>query len=784
MLAHQGKDGSARQDLALDILTVHSAVYVNVAFGKDYADEAWKDAREQARKLIKQALLTDVRRVVSAITSLCSPGTPPPPPASLIHQQVWQNIYEGTESHDSDAIDILTSVLEHVAHIDDLKRVAFEDAFKRSQSSATSQATLAAVNNALVVFRNGFRDVLSRYTDVNRASAATELLARENVVKHVVAIMFSPVEALQGAAQALVSLAYDVDGRLDCFHALLEHFPSASFAGVSDFLTTYSHYATAVPEACSLSQALARCLTDIIECLCSSPDGLLLQSAFLESAGEVLADKIPKWWHLMTEALCVIFPQTPRWARYFENEEMVLWMRDALIFGRDLLAQRRTLESGALARSQRDARVSKKLSSVGRKMVDDLQQVLYELTKWLRLTDEELLHQSFALLETLLDCFHDTNIRPREDTFQRIQRHIDDARKNDSNKMKSRLDSTRLLRLQEAIGVFDEDDDIQIISHTFAPKPVKVKEEVKVKAEPRHILKSSAKDVKGKGKDRASISSYFSSADVKMADGKPSTSSRPAPVPARSLKPIIKDESAKSSTAASSTLESSSSEEDESDEDEDGSKGLASLSKLQKTPTIKKPAERRQVKMLDLPTDGKHPRLEAMRKREDARRIHMRLKPDVSDLYRALLSWNYEHDGPMPPGERLRLSSVPGRFGDYAHFRSIFEPMLFLEMWNQLTEAKEQPLESYDFRILSRQYTDEYIDLEISIEGSVGKDWSLAETDVVLLSSLNSKRKVLGKAQSYRSSYMGIQATIRYLAAAGDPGLQVGTSWTLAKVLR
>ena len=792
VLTHQGKDGSARQDLALDLLTVHSAVYVNVAFAKSYADEAWEDARKQARRLIKQALLTDVRRVAAAITYLCSPsGTAPSPPASLIHEQVWQNIYEGVDAHDSDAVAILVSVVAHVAHIDELKAVSFEDVFKKSQSSNTSSATLSAVNSALTVFRSGFRDVIIRYTDLSRASAAVGLLGQEDVVKHVLSIMFSPVEALQEAAQALVSLAYDVDGRLECFRALLEHFPAAAFTGICEYLTTYTHYATAVPEACSLSQALARCLTDIIESLCSSPDGLLLQPQYLKSAGKVLEEQIPKLWHLMTEALCVIFAHTPRWARFFENEEMVVWMRDALILGRDLLAQRRTLEAGASARSQSQKEAGtagKKLSAAGKKMVDDLQQVLYELTKWLRLTDEELLHQSFALLESLLECFRGTNTRPKDETFQRIQRHIDDARKNDPNRMKSRLDSTRVLRLQEAIGAFDEDedDDVQIISHTFGPMPTKAKKEVKAKAEPRHILKSSAKDVKGKGserKNRPTITSYFSSGDVKMAEAKPSTSTRPAPVH-RPSKPIIKDESAKSSTVVSSTMDSSSSEEESDDEEDDGPKGLAGLSKLQKTPTIKKPTERRQVKMLDLPMDGKNPKLEMIRKREDARRTHMRLKPDVSGLYRTLLSWNYEHDGPTPPGENPRLASVPDKFRDYAHFRSVYEPMLFLELWNQLAESKEQPLESYDCRILSRQYTDEFIDLEVSVEGSVGKEWSLAETDIVLLSSSNSKRRVLGKAQSYRASYMGIQATIRYLASSGDPGLQVGTSWSLAKVLR
>ncbi|KAI0720479.1 SEN1 N terminal-domain-containing protein [Cerioporus squamosus] len=796
VLSQQGKsESSSRQDLVLDLLTVHSGVFVNVAFGKSYADEAWEDARKQARRLIERALITDVRRVAAAVTSLCSASSDTAVPSGpLIHERVWKNIYEGIEGNDSQAIALLLSVLHHVAHMDDLKPVAFEDTFKKSKTPTALQASLVAVNTALSVLRTGFRDVLGRYTDLSPASAAVGLLGQDDVVKHVICLMFSPVEALQEAAQGLVALAYDVDGRLDSFRALLERCPGASFSGIIYCLQTYNQYATVVPEACSLSQALARCLTDVIDCLCSRASGLLVQDSYLKAAGAVLEENIPKWWHLMTDALCVIFAHTPKWARFFENEEMVLWMRDALIFGRDLLAQRRILEAGALARKDAGGGTGRKLTGVGKKMVDDLQQVLFELTKWLRLTDEELLHQSFALLETLLECFRETETRPRPETFHRIQRHIDDARKNDPNRMKSRLDSTRVLRLQEAIGAFDEDDDeIQFISHTFAPPKEKkpAKGEPKAKAEPRHILKSSV-DAKGKGLDRKagkpSITNYFSAADQKRLDvdsraRATSGPSRPAPVPAKPSKPFLKDESAKTSTAASSTVVSSSSEDEESDDDDEGPKGLEALSKLQRTPTIKKPAERRQVKMLDLPTSGKNARLEQIRKRDDARRTHLRLKPDVSPLYRTLLSWNYDHDGPMPPGDKARLASVPDRFKDYGHFRGIFEPILFLELWNQLMESKENPIESYECRILSRQYTDEFIDLEITIEGSVGKDWNLIDTDIVLLTNTGTKRRVLGKVQSYRASYMGIQATIRYLAQGGDFGLQVGTSWSLGKVL-
>ncbi|KAI0648078.1 SEN1 N terminal-domain-containing protein [Trametes meyenii] len=804
VLSQQGREGTVRQDLALDLLTVHSSTFIAVAFAKSHADDSWLDARKQTHKLLKQALSTDVRRLGAAVTSLCSSGAvevAPVSPRALIHEQIWKNIYEGVAGSDSDAIALLLSVLSQISHMDDLKPIAFEDVFKKSQSPSAGQASLVVTNSALAVLRNGFQEVLNRYTDLSLGSTAVELLGREDAVKHITCLMFSPVEALQEAAQGLVALAYDVDGRHDCFRALLEHFPDDAFSGMLDVLELYTRYAKAVPEACSLSQALARCLTDIIEVLCSSPSGLLLQSTYTKSTGQTLEDKIPKWWHAMTEALCVIFACTPRWARYFENEEMVLWMRDALIFGRDLLAQRRILESGALARSQKGSGSGsgRKLTNIGKKMVDDLQQVLFELTKWLRLTDEELLHQSFALLETLLECFRTTETRPHAETFQRIQRHIEDARKNDPNRMKSRLDSTRLIRLQEAVGAFDEDDEeIQFIEHIKPHQPAKAAKPAKDEPkEARYLLKVGEKSKDADRKSKVAITNYFSVGDQKKpAIGSLSSkSSRPAipPIgnrpaqtagPSKPTKPLIKDEGTKPKVTTGPTESSSSSEsEDSDDDDEGGGKGLEALSKLQRTPAIKKPIERRQVKMLDMPIEGRGVRFDRLNRHDDARRTAMRLKPDVSGLYRTLLSWNYDHTGPEPPWERLRLARVPDRFGDYSHFRSVFEPILYLELWSQLMESKEMPQESYDCRITNRQYTDQYIDLDLSIEGSVQREWSLSDTDIVLFTNPSSKRHALGKAQSYRSSYLGIQATVRFLVQGADPGLQVGSFWSLSKVL-
>ncbi|KAH9922778.1 SEN1 N terminal-domain-containing protein [Epithele typhae] len=810
------KDQALQKELPFHLLGVHSAVFVNVAFGRNYDAELWAEARRHAKRLLKHAMLTDAKRVAALVTSLSSPtkvDSEHLQTKSVIHELVWKKVYEGIVGNDSDAIALLLSVLSKVAHMDELKPAAFEDLLRKAQLP-TNPPALAAVNSALAVFRNGFRDVLTRYTDLSIATAALDLLRQENAIHHIVTLMFSPVEALQEAAQGLVGLAYDIDGRLDCFRALLEHHPDATFQAITDVLQVYTAYAPAVPEACSLSQALARCLTDVLECLCSSPDGLLLQPRYLAAAGAALAERVPRWWQLMTEALCVVFARTPAWARFFENEEMVLWMRDALIFGRDLLAHRRVLEAGAVAGAQthgkdgkdgkdkdkdkdKDGKAARRAArAVGRQMVDDLQQVLFELTKWLRLTDEELLHQSFALLETLLDGFRAAETRPRAETLARIAKHIEDARTPDPNRLRSRLDGARVGRLEEAVARFeDEDDEVEIVEPPPKPKEHEKREIQIQKREPRHILKTSDKDkFKPVDKKKPTITNYFgkkrADEDVRSTSSSStlvSTSSSRTAGPSRpSSRPLIKDEGAKARAAPppAKPVESSSSEDEASSDDEKG--GLASLSKLQRDLPPKKPQERRQIKMIDIPM-GHHPkmaRLQQARKHEDARRAHLRLKPDLSSLYRTLLVWNYDHNGPTPPGDSgRRLSSVPGRFRDYAHFRSVFEPMLFLELWNQLMESKEQPLESYECRIMNRQYTDEYIDLDVTIEGNPPREWALAETDIVLFTNPGTKARMLGKAQSYRNSHLGVSATIRYMPAGGDPGLHVGTCWGVAKVL-
>ncbi|KAH8104550.1 SEN1 N terminal-domain-containing protein [Cristinia sonorae] len=767
---------------AWESLDIHATTFVSVAFGKAYTSDQWKEHRAQARELIKATLILDIKHVATAIARLSNPARYTDPiviPA--VRSQLWKKIYENIHHDDAGGIAIIFQVLAQISHVDTLTEAAFRDLIKQSAHPTPARDAFTAINSALETFRSGFSDAASRLADFSSSTTMLRLLRQGTVTQDIMTLMFSPVEDIQQAAQSVAGLALDVETRQECFRALITTAPNHALAGMFTFLETFNHFAQTVPEACSVSKSLALCFTDVIDVMCSNPDGLLLKEKFLKSiAAPGAAEELPKLWTLMTKALSCIFLRTPRWAVYFDNAVMIEWMRDALIFGRDLLAQRKVIESAALGPGNASA-AKRKLSHIGKKMVDDLQLVLLELTRWLRLTDEELLFQSFALLQSLLGCFRESNVAPSETTLQKLQKHLDDARKKDPSRPQTRLDEPRLARLQDTLSSFEPDDEeeVQIISHT---KPA-IKDKARVKQEqlrlvpdkhtkPRHQEMVQARPLPTKK------STTFTPDDEKKLES--ASSSLPRFAKPKTL-PSVTPSSSKPqvSTTKPTVVESSSSSDSESDGG--GSGTLASLAEMQRTPTIKKPTERRQVKMLDLPGNGKNPALDRINRREDARRTGLRLKPDVSALHRTILSWDYNHDGPSPPGVALGLTRVPETFNNVNHYRQIFEPLLLSECWAQLQQSKDEPQEKCDFQIVSRQYTDDWSDLEGTITESVRPEWYLMDTDIVTLSIGGSPKQYLAKVQSYKTLAGKIQLSVRLLLPDGGP--QINSTWQVAKVM-
>jgi senataxin len=718
-------------------------------------------------------------------------------------KQTWAKIFASIQPHDSDALSTIISVAAPFSHLNPLTKNAFTSVLGKQGSNA--KAAFGEVNGALAVLRAGYSEIISRYANYNSSMAAETLLRRPGVAKDVATLMLCPSEELQGAAQALVGQAFDADVRVECFHAMLRNLSGDTLEGIFAVLETFARYTAIVPEACDTSKAIVRCLTDIIEVLCSSPDSLVLDDEFLSGDnGTVLRLALPKFWTLMTESISIIFRKTPTWSVYFDAEDMIRWMRDALIFGRDMLAQWRTFEYAAISHidpSSSQKFSGPKLSRIGKKMIDDLQQFLPELTKWLRLTDEELLHQSFTLLQSLLDCFKKIGVRPSEAGVQKLTRHIEGSRKKDT-KAQTRLDSARILKLEISLAAFEDDDDIEFISTKTAQQKL------------------------SKGKKPSADTSVDSSRRAAALDRKPSASSKVPPTrpsasrvsaffTAKDQEKLSKDTCMPrlQSTVSSSSRrvppketgppeKHTSSSECSSDDGSGREGGLAALGKFQRTPRVKKPAERRQTKMLELPTHVNSAALRRLRERDDARRTALRMKPDISGLHRTILSWTYDHSGPDPPSNDFKapLVRLPDRFSDYNHYQRIFEPLLLLECWAQILQSKEEVTELFESKIISRRFVDDFMDFDLAIVEPLRKGWSLSDTDIVLLRQPGGDISVMGKvlnfkfnpfAQQYinQGAAAGLQHAIQvsvrcYFGNRRDPGLQIGSTWQIGKVFR
>ncbi|KAJ6619424.1 SEN1 N terminal-domain-containing protein [Mycena sp. CBHHK59/15] len=744
-------------------MDIHATTVVAVAFDHSYNTAAWRSTVSAARGLIGIILAHDIDVIASGITSLWRALALKKPIldadandiALMSRAQVWRMTYRSLSTSDAAGIAMILSVVARSAHLDTLNPNPFN----------LEEAEQIWVNRAMPMVWNGFRDAFTSYVERSRSSSLLEVLQRPGVVQDVFVLLLSPREDIQRSAQDLVGLAFDVDGRLDCYRALLENFPDGALEGIFSALATFTHYAIAAPEACSLAKHLVSYLTDVIDVLCSRPDGLLLNSHFLRPRDkDGPSSRILELWKQMNKAIAVIFKRTPAWSVFEDQENITIWMRDALIYGRDLLSHLRVFETAANARQ--DVREDPgHLSRVGKQMVGDLQLVLPELTKWLRLTNEELLYQTFEILQSLLITFHDTRVPPAEASLQKLTKHIQDARLDNS---KSRLDSSRLARLQTTILLFLPDAEVSSkVRDKAQPKgQVVVKESMTL----RQVEDSKMSAPSGR---TATESRFFTAHDQQKLDAVDSfpTYRRNATGPSKSslpVRPAVSTHSRKEQSPSDSS----------SEEESQGT--LAGLSNMQRSPKIKQQPTRRTIMTFDA-TSHKNPIFERLKKQAEETKKYQRLKPDLSGLYKTILSWKYHHDGAHPPGPQLTLSQVPAdRFVDYAHYRRIFEPLLLLECWAQISQSKEEVGESYRCKINDRQFIDEWVDLDITFVGSVKKDWRLTESDVVLLQE--GQLSILGKVQSYKTP-MGraIEARVRCVHKL-DPGLTLGTEWQLIQV--
>ncbi|KAG8785291.1 DEAD-box type RNA helicase [Ceratobasidium sp. 428] len=851
-----GQDSSSSGGTSPHLTVVRDAV---LKYKTEIADAAFKNGSkgvcEAARELLGEIFAHDLAAIESLRRTLSDAkgkeGKVPEFASRLkepiIHVPLWSEVLQKVDSGDAPGLQFITHIIARSAHIDHLAMSALDAG---NEHKVAVRKLGQFLESSLRKMRHGFGELMARFGLVCEAERLDA-----SMMTDVITLLFSPVTGLHNAALEVFG---DCDGRKACLRFALTHQPQATLRGVKAFVDAFNNTAGKLVEACSVAKSLVRCFVDVIEALCgpersAEPNlddskaedddsdveaiGLLDDPSFDQEARTMLRPL----WTSMCSALALIFFKCPMWAEFFEAQQMVEWMRDALIFGRLMRAHSSAFQSPSASQAEGQQENS----------LESMRDVQRELVAWFRLTDAELLYQANELMASFLEG----GLIPLPEVRIKLKRRIETSelpkvkkeaiavileqypvpgsedaqpttkqgppkvgkrrRSNESEDTKSGVPATKTARRDSVLVISDDE-----------PPPPSSRLASSSKLEQSSINKFMKDGARNKPADASSSTSKIFVSTLKPSASKPpqkpkasssigsgplakmraeaaarqqQTAARKTDVQIRNLaKGSTRDVAtarlpSRPASSASSTHEmDSSSSSSSSDEEEIKKTTLAALA-----PTViapKRPEQpKRTMVMLDGPPviSAQQKRLQELKRRHDElQRRTARLKPNLEGLHEQILRWSIDHDGPTPlciGGSTPKLNRVPPKFSSKRDYHDIFHPLLINECWSQMLQAKEEgPKDSVLCTIMTRSYIDNFTEVAFNVIEKMPERWFLAETDIVLLRSPEGSRSILAKITGFKRANAANQiasGTMRLSTPVEQMvKVQIQEQWKLSRI--
>jgi senataxin len=392
----------------VNALEIHANTIVSVALGTpDYRSSAWSLAHSTAQDFLHQIFVIDGDLIRSLYTHLGGQanearrrkGKDPQDsfPTARVATVLWSKMYELTSSTLLDGIPAAMQGLRRFAHLPVPGGRAWSheglEFWKEDQKWAQSVTTLRSTMKAMKdAFGTNVTTAIS-VADNNRLKRLWRVQDFPQLIMHLLLCSDADVhDAIIGIIQTTYE---DVDSRVDCIRSMFTMYPIESIKALIDFLNNWNNDVRDMPTAVETARWVVRCFTDIIDVLCRQTnvttgfvflsDEIFLQTTF---GGRKMTDYLLDLWNAMTSSLANIFKLTSRWAPFFDNQEMVDWMQDALIFGRLLVEETQNFEAAITdTHDQRGQSQGANTGSSASELVDHLEPVLENLLAWLRLTE-------------------------------------------------------------------------------------------------------------------------------------------------------------------------------------------------------------------------------------------------------------------------------------------------------------------------------------------------------------------------------------------------------------
>ena len=225
----------------------------------------------------------------------------------------------------------------------------------------------------------------------------------------------------------------------------------------------------------------------------------------------------------------------------------------------------------------------------------------------------------------------------------------------------------------------------------------------------------------------------------------------------------------------------------ETSSEEEGGGVSALVAKQRKSPrkVSRLISERKPVRALPTAPQGSHYSDPRDRQRAEQHAMRQRLKPDLSRLYRYVLAWDPDHrgtDAPHPPQmkqELAALATVPTTFTSTDQYQQIMTPLFLQEVWAQFSQEKPKtpPIQ---VEVSMRSYEDEFIDIELSVQGRVPDGYYANESDILILRRVGCP-SVLARVRDFKRKMRDIIFKVRVLGASDQKQLGAKMTWSLQK---
>jgi senataxin len=116
--------------------------------------------------------------------------------------------------------------------------------------------------------------------------------------------------------------------------------------------------------------------------------------------------------------------------------------------------------------------------------------------------------------------------------------------------------------------------------------------------------------------------------------------------------------------------------------------------------------------------------------------MHARLAPNLTNLHKEILGWDFFHQGEDPPGSRPdRYQRVSNSFRDPIAYKNTFEPLLVMEAWTGLAKAKEEnSARPFEIKVQNCTSVDAFREVNATLGHNENLEAQISEGDIILLS--------------------------------------------------